>query len=72
MRILSKDGLMSLLISRRFARKPPQHRLHMVHNCLLIGLRSALLRLGHPALLHAVVRLRAFRDDNRLFGKHPL
>ena len=62
-----REGLMSLLISRRFPRESPQDRLHMVLNGLLIGLWSALRRLGHPTLLHPAVRARASRDDNRLF-----
>ena len=66
--VFSGKVLMSLLISRRFARKPPQHRLHMVLNRLLVGLRSALRRLSHPTLLHPAVRARSGRDDNRFFG----
>jgi hypothetical protein len=68
----SDKALMSLLISWRFARKPPQHRLHMVLNGLLIGLRGDLRRLGHRTLLHPAVRARAGRNDSRLFGKHLL
>ena len=56
--VISGNVLMSLLISLRFPRKPPQHRLHMVLNGLLIGLRSALRRLRHPTLLHPAVHAR--------------
>jgi hypothetical protein len=71
-RIFSKKVLKRLLISRRLARMSAQHCLHMVLDGLLIGLRSALRRLGHPTLLHPAVRAWAGWYDNRLFGKRPL
>jgi hypothetical protein len=65
----SGKALMSLLISRRFARNPLQHRLHMGLDGQLVGFRSALRRLGHRTLLHAAVCARAGQDDSRIFER---